>query len=227
MVEKDPPRRRTTTAVSSRSSCDMEANGGRTVLNGLAAAMGFNERPSIVGTGRRASVNPTGVGVSRNSDPGQPTVPPRRRRCSLGAVLMPSSLPGGGSCGGDRRTDEVCARLERLAKQLEASSAGVGEAQLRAILLEHQRSLEAQQLALAKKLRDEIRSLADVQRQQALSISSIVSTLANLEARGGGGGGGGGISLGMADAHQLHEKMESGKAACFSGAPHSSPLLPP
>ena len=121
----------------------------------------------------------------------------------------------------------MCARLERLAKQLEASSAGVGEAQLRAILLEHQRSLEAQQLALAKKLRDEIRSLADVQRQQALSISSIVSTLANLEARGGGGGGGGGISLGMADAHQLHEKMESGKAACFSGASHSSPLLPP
>ena len=109
----------------------------------------------------------------------------------------------------------MCARLEGVAKKLEARSAGVGEAQLRAILLEHQSSLEAQQLAQTKKFRDEIRSLADVQRQQALSMSSIVSSLANLEARGGGGGGsgGGGISLGMADAHQLHEKMESGKAA--------------
>ena len=109
----------------------------------------------------------------------------------------------------------MCARLEGVAKKLEARSAGVSEAQLRALLLEHQSSLEAQQLAQAKKLRDEMRSLADVQRQQALSMSSIVSSLANLEARGGGGGGsgGGGISLGMADAHQLHEKMESGKAA--------------
>ena len=35
MVEKDPPRRRTTTAVSSRSSCDMEANGGRTAVKCL------------------------------------------------------------------------------------------------------------------------------------------------------------------------------------------------
>ena len=222
MVEKSAPRRRTTTAVSSRCSSDMDANGGRTVLSGLAAAMGFNgERPSVVGTGRRASVNAAGVGVSsegatsRNSDAGQAPVQPRRRRCSLGAVLMPSSLSGGGSCGEDRRTNEVCARLEGVAKKLEARSAGVGEAQLRAILLEHQSSLEAQQLAQTKKFRDEIRSLADVQRQQALSMSSIVSSLANLEARGGGGGGsgGGGISLGMADAHQLHEKMESGKAA--------------
>ena len=153
--------------------------------------------------------------TARNSDAGQAPVQPRRRRCSLGAVLMPSSLSGGGSCGEDRRTNEVCARLEGVAKKLEARSAGVGEAQLRAILLEHQSSLEAQQLAQTKKFRDEIRSLADVQRQQALSMSSIVSSLANLEARGGGGGGsgGGGISLGMADAHQLHEKMESGKAA--------------
>ena len=165
MVEKSAPRRRTTTAVTPRGQSDMEANGGQTVLSGLAAAMGFNgQRPSIVGTGRRASVNPTGLTVASEGA----TVQPRRRRCSLGAAMMPSSLSGGGgSCGGDRRTDEVCARLEGLAKKMEAKSAGVGEAQLRAILLEHQSSLEAQQLAHAKKLRDEIRSLADVQRQQA------------------------------------------------------------
>ena len=140
----------------------------------------------------------------------------------------------------------LCARLEGVATMLEARSAALGEAQLRAILLEHQSAIEAQQLAQAKtltrtrsltlilalaltltltlilaltptlsqakKLRDEMRGLADLQRQQTLSMASIASTLANLEARGGGGGGGGGgISLGMADAHQLHEKMESGK----------------
>ena len=102
----------------------------------------------------------------------------------------------------------MCARLEGVAKKLEARSAGAGEAQLRAILLEHQSSLEAQQLAQTKKLRDEIRSLADVQRQQALSMSSIVSSLANLEARGGGGGGSGGG--GAPKARRAGERGERG-----------------
>ena len=204
---KKAPRRNTCTAVASRLPGN-EANGGRNVFSGLAAAMGFNgERP--VGTGRRTSVDPAGTSPSagnRNSDPG-------RRRRSLGATLKPSGLSGGaGSCGGGKRTDDVCARLERLVQKLEEGSAGLGEEQLRTLLLEHQRSLEAQQHTQATQLREELRSLADVQRQQASSISSIVSTLSNLEARvGGGGGSGGGISLGTRDAHQLHEKMESGK----------------
>ena len=41
----------------------------------------------------------------------------------------------------------LCARLESVASMLEARSAAVGEAQLRAILHEHQSALEAQQLA--------------------------------------------------------------------------------
>ena len=46
----------------------------------------------------------------------------------------------------------LCARLESVASMLETRSAAVGEAQLRAILLEHQSALEAQQLAQAKTL---------------------------------------------------------------------------
>ena len=172
MAEKSAPRRRSSSTVSSRylsdgtptavsspvassrCSSDMEANGARTVLSGLAAAMGFNgERTSIVGAVRRASASPIGVralseeAASLNSDPSQPTALPRRRRCSLGS-LMPSSQSGGaGSCGGERRTNMLCARLESVASMLEARSAAVGEAQLRAILHEHQSALEAQQLA--------------------------------------------------------------------------------
>ena len=46
----------------------------------------------------------------------------------------------------------LCARLESVTSMLEARSAAVGEAQLRAILHEHQSALEAQQLAQAKTL---------------------------------------------------------------------------
>ena len=175
MAEKSAPRRRSSSTVSSRylsdgtptavsspvassrCSSDMEANGARTVLSGLAAAMGFNgERTSIVGAVRRASASPVGVralseeAASLSSDPSQPTALPRRRRCSLGS-LMPSSQSGGaGSCGGEKRTNMLCARLESVASMLEARSAAVGEAQLRAILLEHQSALEAQQQAQAR-----------------------------------------------------------------------------
>ena len=45
----------------------------------------------------------------------------------------------------------LCARLESVASMLEARSAAVGEAHLRAILLEHQSALEAQQLAAGVK----------------------------------------------------------------------------
>ena len=165
----------------------------------------------------------------------------RRNSCTDGPGSTHGSVHGSSSRGGgiSHALEEILTRL----KELEVPEGQLTGDALDSKLEEHQKRLEIANLVQMRKLQAAITGLTDVQQQQvnsdrqpctsppllapkttsipttilrqALSISTIVSTLTKLETRissgGSGGGGGGGISLGRGDAHQLHEQVQSSK----------------